>query len=96
MVYLIARCAFCGKRYALDNEDAELWFVRCTCGAYGFTEDETEFSDGEYVGAGFGAHAFLDSSGTFVHLSDPLPLSVKESGAWIYVFWYKKDEELPL
>lgn len=76
----------------LDNEDAELWSIRCPCGAYGFTEDETEFSDGEYMGAGFSAHKVRDSTGTFVHLSDPIPLFVNESGVRIYVFWYKKGE----
>lgn len=94
MITLLVRCIFCGKRHELDSEDAELWFTRCSCGAYGFTQDETEFIDGEFRGAGFTVHEVPNSVGALVHLSDPLPVTMKETGSWIYVFWYKKDDGL--
>lgn len=94
MVNLIVRCVFCGKRHVLESEDAELWFTRCSCGARGFTQDETELADGEYRGAGFIVHEFRDSVGRTIHLSDPLPVTVNESGSWVFVFWIKEDEGL--
>ena len=50
---LVVRCVFCGERHLADTEDLELWHVECSCGAFGFIQEETELPDDEYRGAGF-------------------------------------------
>ncbi len=66
--------------------------MRCSCGAYGFTESETEFATDDFRGVGFTVHEVSSSVGAVIHLSDPLPVIIDETNNWIYVFWYKEVE----
>ena len=76
----------------MDIEDLDCWFAECGCGACGFVQDDSEFTEGLNKGVGFTVHEVPNPRGTFVHLADPLPVFVNEKGCWVYVCWYKKDD----
>jgi len=76
----------------VNIDEIETWFVKCSCGACGFTQEDTELSGTDHKGMGLAVHEVPNSVGTFVHLADPLPIFINEMGTWIYVFWYKKDD----
>lgn len=87
---LVVRCAFCGERHLADTEDLDVWHVTCSCGAYGFTQEEAELPDDESRGAGFTVKEVPDLFGAIVHMADPLPLFIDGTGSMLYVSWYKK------
>jgi hypothetical protein len=85
---VVARCTFCGRRYALSIEELDVWFVRCECGACGFTQDEAELVEFGYEGVGFTVQEIEDVLGSPVLMADPVPVFVNERCCWVYVCWY--------
>lgn len=87
---VVVRCVFCGERHLAGIEDLDVWHVACSCGAFGFTQEEAELPDDEFRGAGFTVREVPDVFGIIVHMADPLPVFAGEMGSLIYISWYKK------
>ena len=89
---LVTGCTFCGRRHTVSIEDLDIFFAQCECGAYGFVQEEAELVDRGYKTVGFTVHEVPNMLGTFVHLSDPIPIFVNDRSCWVYICWYKKDD----
>ncbi len=92
---VVVKCAFCFTRHLITLDGVDTWFVRCRCGAQGFTEDEAECAENRHSGPGFTARHSQTSDGTPILLSDPLAVFVDEWARCWYVSWYIFMEDRP-
>lgn len=86
---VVVKCAFCTRRYAITLEGIDVWFVRCDCGARGFTQNDHELIENRHTDRpGFTAKESATRDGERILLADPIAVFVDEWARRWYVSWF--------